>query len=100
MVTPETPSPRGHVLEAVVLAILFAVAHTQSPLFFSNQNQYLLHGLALAGVGHLQHDWLANTADPTPVFSWLVACLYTVAGGFGLQVAFFVLVMTYFLSIR
>jgi len=52
--------------------LVFALAHTQSPLFFSNQNQYFLHGLARAGVGDLASDWLATTIDPTPVFSALV----------------------------
>ncbi|RME06399.1 MAG: hypothetical protein D6803_06590 [Anaerolineae bacterium] len=55
---------------------LFAIAYGPSPLFTSNQNQYFLHGLARAGWGYLQHDWLANTLDPTPVFSALVAWSY------------------------
>jgi hypothetical protein len=42
-------------------------------MYYSNQNQYFLHGLAAAHRGHLDEDWLANTADPTPVFSALVA---------------------------
>jgi hypothetical protein len=53
-------------------AALFAAAYGQAPLFYSNQNQYLLHGLAQAGYGHLADDWLTNTADPTPIFSSLV----------------------------
>ncbi len=92
--------PSHHTLEAILLATLFAVAHTQAPLFFSNQNQYLLHGLSAAGVGELNHDWLANTADPTPAFSWLVANIYTVSGAVGLHAIFFLLLMVYFLSIR
>ncbi|HLW68902.1 MAG TPA: DUF6798 domain-containing protein [Gemmataceae bacterium] len=52
--------------------IIFALAHTQSPLYYSNQHQYFLHGLAKAGLGNLQEDWLANTRDPTPVFSAVV----------------------------
>ena len=56
----------------VAAAVAFAVAYGQAPLYHSNQNQYFLHGLAHAGVGHLDEDWLANTADPTPVFSGLV----------------------------
>jgi hypothetical protein len=52
---------------------LFAVAYGQAPLYYSNQNQYFLHGLAHAGLGSLNEDWLANTADPTPLFSALVA---------------------------
>jgi len=53
-------------------AMLFFAAYTQSPLFYSNQNQYFLHGMADAGIGFLPHDWLANTRDPTPVFSLFV----------------------------
>ncbi|MCS6978424.1 MAG: hypothetical protein NZM31_15650 [Gemmatales bacterium] len=56
----------------LVATLLFATAYGQAPLFYSNQNQYLLHGLAQAGYGHLAQDWLANTADPTPIFSALV----------------------------
>lgn len=51
---------------------IFTLAYSQAPLFTSNQNQYFLHGLAQAGWGNLQTDWLANTLDPTPVFSGLV----------------------------
>jgi hypothetical protein len=51
---------------------LFAAAYGQAPLYYSNQNQYFLHGLA-ANDGLLAEDWLANTADPTPAFSALVA---------------------------
>jgi hypothetical protein len=56
----------------VVLTSIFALAYNQAPLYTSNQNQYFLHGYAQAGVGNLSEDWLANTADPTPVFSFLV----------------------------
>jgi hypothetical protein len=52
--------------------LLFAVACGQAPLYYSNQNQYFLHGFAAAGQGYLNHDWLANTRDPTPLFSALV----------------------------
>ncbi len=52
--------------------IVFALAYCQAPLYYSNQNQYFLHGLAAAGQGHLGGDWLANTADPTAIFSLLV----------------------------
>jgi hypothetical protein len=57
----------------LVLAGLFALAYNQAPLYTSNQNQYFLHGFAGAGYGTLSEDWLARTADPTPVFSLLVA---------------------------
>jgi len=54
-------------------ASLFAAAYCQAPLYYSNQNQYFVHGLADAGQGLLREDWLANTLDPTPVFSGLVS---------------------------
>ena len=60
----------------LILSALFAAAYTQSPLYTSNQNQYFLHGLADAGYGNLDQDWLANTLDPTPVFSKLVELTY------------------------
>ncbi len=56
--------------------LLFGVAYAQAPLYTSNQNQYFLHGAAAAGLGTLAEDWLANTVDPTPVFSALVALTY------------------------
>lgn len=53
----------------VFWATLFTLAYAQSPLYTSNQNQYFLHGFANADFGFLSEDWLANTLDPTPVFS-------------------------------
>ena len=55
-----------------LVAILFSLAYTQTPLYEGNQNTKFLHGLAQAGRGYLAHDWLANTVDPLPVFSTLV----------------------------
>jgi hypothetical protein len=55
-------------------SVVFGTCCTQAPLYYSNQHQYLLHGLAAGGRGFLDEDWLANTADPTPLFSLLVAC--------------------------
>jgi hypothetical protein len=60
----------------LLTSLLFSIAYTQSPLYTSNQNQYFLHGLAQAGFGNLRQDWLANTLDPTPLFSALVAWTY------------------------
>ena len=55
----------------LILAIIFGFAYTQLPMYASNQNQYLLHGYA-ESTGELANDWLANTADQTPVFSAFV----------------------------
>src|SRR6516225_1997929 len=72
------PNPRDHLSpRAAGLFLLgtafFAAVYCQAPLYYQNQNQYSLHGLARAGTGLLDEDWLANTRDPTPVFSGLVA---------------------------
>src|SRR6187402_40394 len=93
------PISRARTLEAILLAVAFAVAHTQSPLCYSNQNQYLLHGAALAGHGQLAHDWLANTRDPTPLFSALVAGAYSLHEWL-LQPLYFAMLMSYFLGVR
>lgn len=61
------------ILSFLLGSLLFGLAYTQPRLYYSNQHQYFLHGAAAAGEGFLSHDWLANTADPTPVFSTLVA---------------------------
>lgn len=53
----------------LLTAVLFILACGQAPLYYSNQNQYFLHGHAAAGTGTLEEDWLANTHDPTPLFS-------------------------------
>ena len=87
-------------LEATVLAAVFAVAYTQSPLYFSNQNQYFVQGLADGGHGHLAADWLANTRDPTPVFSALVTVAYRTLGEWSFQAAYFLLLMAYFVAAR
>jgi len=71
--TQRQPALRRNPLVAFLLwSLLFAIAYSQSPLYTSNQNQYFLHGFAQAGIGYLNRDWLANTLDPTPLFSILV----------------------------
>lgn len=53
-------------------AAVFGIVYAQSPLYTSNQNTYFLRGLAQAGVGYLNRDWLANTRELMPLFSKLV----------------------------
>ncbi len=67
---------KNKLLSIFLWTLLFTLAYSQSPLYTSNQNQYFLHGLAKAGLGSLSEDWLANTLDPTPVFSGLVYLTY------------------------
>lgn len=83
--TPSSPPPaspvwgkaaRALLAAATFLAagVIFGVAYNQSVLYEGNQNTKFLHGLADSGGFYrlLQEDWLANTADPLPVFSLLV----------------------------
>ena len=56
-----------------VWTVFFGLAYAQAPLYYSNQNQYFLHGLAAVDDGPLRDDWLANTASPTPAFDALVS---------------------------
>ncbi len=64
----------------ILLTLVFAFTHGQHPLYSSNQNTYFLHGLADAGMGALHNDWLAQTADPFPLFSALVRYSYQYCG--------------------
>jgi hypothetical protein len=68
-----TRSPIAAIAIFVACAAVFAAVYPQAPLYYSNQNQYFLHGLARAGEGLLHEDWLASTGDPTPLFSGIVA---------------------------
>ena len=56
----------------LLAALIFSLAHGQSPLYTINQDSYFLHGLSAAGRGFLHADWLAGTADPFPLFSQFV----------------------------
>jgi hypothetical protein len=80
-------------------AAVFAVAYVQAPLYYSNQNQYFLHGLAAAGRGDLANDWLVNTRDPTPLFSEIVSWTYTHVGERGFEAIYYVLMGVYFISL-
>jgi hypothetical protein len=75
--SPPYTRPRNQVLwkrlvSVILWGVLFTLAYGQSPLYTSNQNQYFLHGFAQAGIEYLSQDWLANTLDPTPVFSKVI----------------------------
>ncbi|MEZ6143097.1 MAG: DUF6798 domain-containing protein [Zavarzinella sp.] len=88
---------RYYWLLSILLAMIFAWSHTQSPLFYSNQNQYLLHAAGKVPWGHLSQDWLANTRDPTPVFSGGATILWKTVGVWSFQVIYFLALMGYFL---
>lgn len=76
------------------------MAYGQSPLFTSNQHQYFLHGLAQAGHGFLQLDWLVNTMDPTPVFTALVALTQRWLHPAAFYLYYWLLLAAYLLALR
>lgn len=89
--------PLRSILSFLVLSTLFAIAYSQSPLYTSNQNQYFLKGLAVGGYGYLTQDWLANTADPTPVFSKVVELTYRLLHQTSVFYVYYVLLMGIYL---
>ena len=75
---PARAGPRPSTVALSVLALMaigaaFELVYGQAPLYSGDQHASLLHGLARAGVGLLELDWLAQTTDPAPVSSLLVA---------------------------
>ena len=60
-----------------VLGLIFGISYTQDPLYTSNQHTKFLQGLSQASLGYLNKDWLANTLDPLPAFTFLVKITYT-----------------------
>ncbi len=75
-----TTKARFLLIGKFLLMSVFAISFRQRPLYSSNQNTYFVHGLANAGVGYLNLDWLAQTTDPFPVFSALVSVTMRVFG--------------------
>src|SRR5262245_61620246 len=73
MSTSPTTMARFLFIGKLLLLFIFAFSFPQWPLYSSNQNTYMVHGLANAGVGFLNVDWLVHTTDPFPVFSALVS---------------------------
>ena len=65
-------------LGKLLLSLVFALSFRQQPLYTSNQNTYFLHGMASADPGRLGRDWLAQTADPFPLFSALTRVAFQV----------------------
>ena len=94
------PAQLRSVVGTLAWGMLFGLAYAQSPLYTSNQNQYFLHGLAQAGVGFLAEDWLAGTADPTPLFSGLVAVTARLLHPIVFYLDFLLLAGLYYHSLR
>lgn len=95
-----TPPPHKWsllILKYSCWTFIFTIIYAQSPLFTSNQNQYFLHGLAESGVGFLKNDWLAETLDPTPVFSFLINLTYRVSHSYVLFYSYYAILLGIYL---
>ena len=82
----------------IVLALIFGICYTQDPLYTQNQTTKFLYGLANAGVGFLKEDWLANTTDPLPVFSFLVTITYRYLTEYAFYFYYFLILGLYLYS--
>src|SRR5262245_54070838 len=87
------------VLAFLLWSVVFGICYTQAPLYYSNQNQYFLHGLADSGRGDLREDWLANTQDPTPLFSGIVQFTATYLHEWCFYVYYILILGVYFYSL-
>ncbi len=69
----------GNLAVSLLLGAWFFLVFPTEPLYFENQNTKFLHGMALAGIGHLDQDWTAGTIDVMPVFTGIVYILHVAA---------------------
>lgn len=90
------------IAQFLLVSIVFGIAYTQDPIYYSpeNQNTKYLHGLAQAGHGFLSQDWTANTLNPLPVFTALVQFTYQfIHPEYGFYVFYFLIFGVYVYSL-
>lgn len=63
----------------ICLSLLVALSFPIDPLFTSNQNIYLLKGIADSIKSPLTYDWMANQTDPFPLFTRLIRISYEIS---------------------
>lgn len=85
----------GESIALVVWSLTLGIGYAFDPLYKSNQNHKFLVGLARAGLGCLDHDWLVGTSDPVPLFSLLVEVTYRVAGDWPFYLGYLLLMVPY-----
>jgi hypothetical protein len=83
----------------LVGCIVFCISHTQHILYHSNQNTKFLHGLANAGHGFLENDWLSNTWDPLLVFTTIVQFTYEYLSPSFFYIYYYVIISLYFVFV-
>lgn len=84
------------VVRVLPWCLAFAISHAQDALYSSNQNAHFLHGLAKAGQDFLAHDWMAQTADPFPVFTLLVTLTVGYTHEFNFYLYYLIVLGIYF----
>jgi hypothetical protein len=55
----------------------------------TNQYTYMIHAYKLLGMPGLARDWLAHTADPAPLVTWLSALAIRLGGSVGIGALYF-----------
>jgi hypothetical protein len=60
---------RRSILLGIAMVAAFVITHNIAPLYTSNQNTKYVIGMAQAGVGSLDEDYLAHCTDPFPLFT-------------------------------
>ena len=94
--------PVSNIILMLLLGAWFFLVFPTEPLYFENQNTKFLHGMALAGIGHLDRDWTANTIDVMPVFTGIVYILHVATPAFFcylVQIALFAVFLFAFVEI-
>lgn len=81
-------SNRPSMLEWLLNGLLFTFVYSFTPFFTGTQNSYFLQGLAQAGYGLLEYDWLVGTTDSKPFFSFLVEVVYELTDVYGFYVLY------------
>jgi len=87
---------------AAILALPIAAGNVIATPYIINQNQYLVHVVGNRST-NLSIDWLVNTVDPYPLFSWIVGEFFEITGVPGLRSAaflgaYFAILGIYFIS--
>lgn len=88
------PGRWGRFLEPLGWGGVFALAHSQLPLYSGNQNSYLLHAVARVESPALAADWFARTVDPFPLFTAISAVLMRISPT-ALHVAYALMLLTF-----
>ncbi len=68
-----------NMLLPLFLSFIIALSFPIDPLFTSNQNIYLLKGIAETENSSLVYDWMANQTDPFPLFTWLTSASFKIS---------------------